>query len=148
MTNIFCAFLIVSFVSFSCFCHSINVPILYFSYLPSVLSQQLSVSYEILSFLYMSYMGPSYLISFNHLTWYEPTVKSISNIWQRQIFWYGSCINPSLYFKGEIPKITLWNCYNILCNSLSRGISRRAPYKNDFLVLMRYKTKHKCNVFL
>ena len=43
VTNIFCAFLIFSSVSFSCYCHSIDVPFSYFSYLPSVLSQQLHV---------------------------------------------------------------------------------------------------------
>ena len=112
VTNIFCAFLIFSFMSFSCYCHSTNVPFSYFGYLPPMLFQQLSASlYKILYFLHMSYMGPSYPILFNHLTWYWHTVTSISNIWQRQLFWYRSYINPSLYFKGEIPKITLWKMW-------------------------------------
>jgi len=50
--------------------------------------------------------------------------------------------------KEKFPKSLCGKCDYVLCNSSSRGISRRAPYKNDFLVLMRYKTKHKCNVFL
>jgi hypothetical protein len=63
VTNIFCAFLIFSFVSFSYYCYSTNVPVSYFSYLPLVLSQQLSVSlYELISFLHMISMGPSYPI--------------------------------------------------------------------------------------
>jgi hypothetical protein len=37
--------------------------------------------------------------------------------------------------KEKFPKSLCGKCYNILCNSWSREISRRAPYRNDFLVL-------------
>jgi hypothetical protein len=47
-------------------------------------------------------------------------------------------------FKEKFPKSLCGKCDCVLCNSSSRGISRRAPHKNDFLVLMKYKTQMQC----
>jgi len=89
-------------------------------------------------------------IPFHLITWHGidpqlevfPTSGRDSSSGADQV-WILTCI-----LKEKFPKSLCGKCDNILCNSLSRGISRRAPYKNDSLVLMRYKTKHKCNVFL
>jgi len=109
VTNIFCAFLICVIFLLLSF-HQCSILIFQLSAI-SAISAVMCHYMKYFPFSIWATWAPSYPISFNHLTWYWSTVTNISNMWQRQLFWYGSSMNPSLYFKGEIPKITLWKMW-------------------------------------
>ena len=145
----FCAFLIFSFVSFSCYC----LPPMFHSHVSLICHQCYLSSYLC---HYMKYFPFSIWatwvchIPFRLITWHgiDPQLQAFPTSCRDSSsgtdhIWLLPCI-----LKEKFPKSLCGKCDSILCNSLSRGISRRAPYKNDFLVLLRYKTKHECNVFL
>jgi hypothetical protein len=94
---------------------------------PCYLSSYLCDHMKYFPFSIWATWAPLHPISFYHLTQYCPTVTSISNIWQRQLFWYDHIWIQTCILEEKFPESLHEECDSVLSNSLSRSISRRAP---------------------